>query len=215
MASIKTLKVLKSEGASRTWGYKDKNENDDEGFLCLTALTKLRELSLSKYLLMRGMHTTSPTGAVAFSALKKLVKLELRNRPIHTGANSLGTQGVAHLSGLAELEYLDLDFNNIGNQGMAHLSQLSSLKQLTLSIAVVDAGRDGITDEGLCYITGLQTLTKVDLSNIADHHQTGNKESESNCVGATGAMHLSKLANLKSLDLCADWGDSNRGAIGD
>lgn len=91
MTSIKTLKVFKNEGVGRTWRHKDKNEVDDEGILCLAALTELRELSLSKHLLMEDLYATSPAGAAAFSGLKRLVKLSLRSYPIHTGANYLGS----------------------------------------------------------------------------------------------------------------------------
>lgn len=52
VSSIKTLRIFKNKGIGRAWRYKDKNETDDEGIRCLAGLAELRELSLSKYLLM-------------------------------------------------------------------------------------------------------------------------------------------------------------------
>jgi HEAT repeat protein len=87
---------------------------------------------------------------------------------------------MAHLSGLRNLEWLDLEYNPVGDAGLAQIASLSKLKRLNLSDTRV-------TSAGLIHLAGLANLQSLSLSRCA--------------VGDDGLDHLKDLHELKSLVL--------------
>ncbi|MBX9878033.1 MAG: hypothetical protein K2Y22_06195 [Candidatus Obscuribacterales bacterium] len=127
-------------------------------------------------------------------------------RSLKLRATDITDAGLAHLSGLRNLEMLDLgQMSNITNDGMRHLSGLTQLRSLNIdySTTVGDAGlahlqgltnlevlwTDGrnITDAGMPYFAKLKKLQGVNL--------------HSSAVSDAGLVHLSGLTDLKTLTL--------------
>lgn len=61
----------------------------------------------------------------------------------------------------------------------------------------------------------MKELMNLDLSNMAEHSDTGGKKTEFNSIGAAGAMCISRLTKLESLNLCKSACYSDRSAVGD
>ncbi len=110
------------------------------------------------------------------SYLERFPNLEvllLNNKPVTD-------TGVEHIAKLTALKRLSLLGCRVTNEGLAHLASLASLTDL-------DLGRNqGVSDEGLPYLTGLP-LTKLNLGGTA--------------VSDAGAEHLKQIAGLEILDL--------------
>ncbi|MBI83469.1 MAG: hypothetical protein CMJ81_09755 [Planctomycetaceae bacterium] len=103
----------------------------------------------------------------------EITRLNLEDTPI------TNTQ-LAHLAGLANLEYLGLSRTRITDAGLVHLEGLANLTKLTL-------GNTPITDAGLGHLKGLTNLQTLSLygTRITD----------------AGLVHLEGLTNLQKLYL--------------
>lgn len=98
-----------------------------------------------------------------------------------SGPSHIGDDGVAHLSGLRNLETLLLIGSEVTDRGVAHLAQLTKLEKL-------DLGRCEISDAGLTHLAGLHELRVLELieDNITD----------------AGIASLTRLTRLERLGLC-------------
>ena len=98
--------------------------------------------------------------------------------------NLSGTQvtdaGLAHLKGLAGLQWLSLRGTQVTDAGLAHLKGLAGLQKLSLSDTQV-------TDAGLAHLKGLAGLQELDLNETR--------------VTDAGLAHLKRLAGLPALYL--------------
>jgi hypothetical protein len=88
--------------------------------------------------------------------------------------------GLAHLSGLNNLETLNLDCTHIGDTGLGHLAGLPRLR----SLSIVDTS---VTDAGLVHIAGLKNLKRLSLA--------------SNGITDTGLKHVANIQKLEFLSL--------------
>lgn len=112
----------------------------DAGLECLSALKKLRVLSLS------GSKITDD-GLRHLATLTRLEVLELDHAPIRGS-------GLAHLRSLRNLKLLSLRFTPLRDDGLVHLSSLTSLERLYFfETPLTDAGL-----EHLKPLTGLEIL---------------------------------------------------------
>lgn len=93
----------------------------------------------------------------------------------------IGDDGVVYLSGLHELETVNLHASGITDRGVAHLAHLTKLERL-------DLGRCKISDAGLTHLAGLHELRILEL--IEDD------------ISDAGAASLTRLTNLERLGLC-------------
>lgn len=88
--------------------------------------------------------------------------------------------GLVHVSGLKNLEALDLSYSAVSNAGLAQLSGLKNLVQLNL-------GDTSISNGGLPHLRGLKNLVLLDLQNTT--------------IEDDGLEHLKGLKNLEYLNL--------------
>ncbi len=85
---------------------------------------------------------------------------------------------LSHLTGLAELQYLDLTRTKVTDAGLEHLRGLSGLRELSL-------WRTKITDAGLAHLGGLTGLQELWLDDTQ--------------IGDAGMVHLKGLTRLQVL----------------
>ncbi len=186
LGSLANLHVL--DVGSSKW------EITDAGLAHLRNLTNLRHIEMS------GPHEI---GLGYFSNLTNLQSLEVSLweindaqlaqlcnltslRTLSLSSRRLGVTevGLAHLSTLTNLAYLDLNVpacrSQITDAWLAHLGKLVNLQRL-------DFSGSRITDAGLAHIRG---LTKLEVLNLSDTQTTD-----------TGLAHLSALTSLLNLYL--------------
>lgn len=114
-------------------------------------------------------------------------------------------QGIGSLAGLETLESLSLESDRITSNVVPALAKLKNLKALTLSHTRIDdeglrqlaalkgltalhlVGSDGISDQGVAFLTSLESLETLNLA--------------SNRITSQSASTLSRLRNLKYLVL--------------
>ncbi len=101
-------------------------------------------------------------------------------KSLNLSYNNIGASGVAHLSGLTQLQTLDLSANRIRESGVAHLSGLTQLQTLNLSANKIGAS-------GVAHLAELSQLETLNL--------------RANKIGASGVAHLSGFTQLQTLDL--------------
>lgn len=141
----------------------------DEGVSHLSGLTRLGKVHLSfshigdeglrvladlpniEYISVQGGRFTDR----GLECLKD--KKQLRGLWVGIGPTKITDAGVRHLSGLTNLEYLELQKTGVTDTGLEHLSQLTTLESLYLS-------NTKVTDAGLSHLHGLKSLKKLFLS---------------------------------------------------
>lgn len=123
-------------------------------------------------------------------------------RSLEIESEEVSNDGLAHLSGLANLEQLSLPMG-ISDAGLSHISQLSRLEVLSLSFtSVTDFGLGSlaqfpnlrelrlyeipITDNGLGHLAHLPELRVLDLPRT---------------ITDVGIAHLAELTHISELDL--------------
>lgn len=117
---------------------------------------------------------------VHVGAIKTLEKLSLRS-------NKIGDKGVAQLTQLQNLNYLDLSLcKQISDKGLEHVVELQNLEQLGLQYL------KRVTDEGVVQIEQLSNLVKLNLS--------GTKVSKN-----TALRLVANLKHLAQLNVDSDW----------
>jgi len=113
--------------------------------------------------------------------------------------------GLAHLSGLTKLRKLNLLMNRggISDAGMAHLKNLKSLEEIILP-------GEGVGDVGLAYLAELESLKSINagvnvtdkgLAAISKMKSLDNLEINSKRVTDAGLAELSRCGHLKSLGI--------------
>ena len=145
----------------------------DEGLAHLKVLTDLQELDLSHT-------TTTNAGLQHIGGLTQLTKLNLSFVPVSDGGlvllkglaklkwidlersckdpdHFIGDAGLKHLTGLTELEYLNLDWNKITDAGLQQLKGLSNLKEV-----IVASGK--VTDNGVKELQKALPKAKIKLT---------------------------------------------------
>ncbi len=80
-----------------------------------------------------------------------------RNPAVCDQQNNVTDAGLRHLSGLANLELLNVQYRNVGDEGLKHLRGLTKLKDLDLDSTKV-------TDAGLEHLRGLTSLRVLGCS---------------------------------------------------
>lgn len=163
-------------------------------------VTDLHFANVASFPDLRVLHLRNT--AVTDAALVHLSALrELRNLTI---VGKVSDGGLRHMSGLSNLEALDLGNNQIGGAGLVNLSNLPKLKQLFLhdnpisdeglshigeisSLEMLSLSNSSVTDDGLDHLTTLTGLVHLGLSrtNVTD----------------SGLAHLAKLTSLRTLEL--------------
>jgi internalin A len=108
-------------------------------------------------------------GADCFS---NVIRVELKGK----GSDS----GLARVSNLTLIDYLDAGGSSITDSGLVHLKRLTQLRELRLN-------RTAVTDAGLAHLKGLTRLEKLDLGSTA--------------VADAGLAHLQSLTALRDLEL--------------
>ena len=116
--------------------------------------------------------------------LTGLVDLELLN--LH--GVGISDAGLVHLAGLTNLRELDLGANRIKGPGLVHLRDLVHLRKLSLY-------GNQITDDGLMRLPVLPKLEYLDLSK-----NNLSQESKMQIAGA-GMEHLGRFTSLRQIDL--------------
>jgi Leucine-rich repeat (LRR) protein len=141
----------------------------NEGLLQLKQMKKLKELHLWQT-------RVTEEGLINLKGLTKLEQLRL--------GFPFTEAGLVHLSGLASLKHVRLDESSMTPKGLDILSEMKSLEDV-----IIDCGRkggshntdavvkkltgslklkslsicEGLTDEGLAYLTNIQSLEKLDI----------------------------------------------------
>ena len=123
--------------------------------------------------------------SVAFPDMVPVVNLtclhdlpDIRRLALRTPA--VTDASLAHLRGLAKLEYLNLNFTNVAGPGLVHLKDLPSLRGLGL-------GSTPMGNAELAYVGSLTQLTALGI---------GGKD-----ISDAGLEHLTSLHRLESLDV--------------
>ena len=115
--------------------------------------------------------------------------------------------GLGHIEGLAEVQYLYLDGTHITDTGLAHLEPAAQLEELSLNntkitgaglkhlrgltrLRRLDLNGTQVDDAGLAYLKGLTLLRELDLSRTK--------------VTDSGLARLATLGGLRVLDLTGD-----------
>jgi len=185
----------------------------------LTGIANLRQLK-GLYL-----HPSSETTSAVFANLEHLTELrelsirrakkiddrgsEVLGRLLHLRIlwlpdTSISDETLAHLTGLTNLEWIDLSGTNVEGHGLTHLAGLTRLKMLDLGrtplndshlhlisqfprLLLLRLGKSEITDAGLPVLGKMAQLERLFLypSEITDD----------------GLVHLQTLINLKELDI--------------
>jgi hypothetical protein len=107
-----------------------------------------------------------------------LAFVDHRARNLCLSHTAVTDQGLARLSGMDQLEWLDLSFTSIGDEGLAQFSAAMKLNQLNL-----EATR--VTDAGLDVVAQFRQLEELDLSQTV--------------IGDEGVAKLVPLTRLKIL----------------
>lgn len=113
-------------------------------------------------------------GLQYLAGLKSLRRLDL------SGQQQVHGSGLAQLTGLSNLEEINLSKTGVTNAGLAHLGGFSSLQNVNLA-------QTSIGDAGVAHLQGLRNLRKVSLA--------GTKVSDA------GLTHLKRLTKLDELTL--------------
>ena len=116
------------------------------------ALRQIGELRELRYLSLCNEATPDDARPALseLSGLRRLKRLQLRSLA--------DDEGLAHLAGLRELEWLDLSNNDVTDAGLVYLAELSQLEELNLA-------HNAISDAGLAQLAGLRRLKFLDLTN--------------------------------------------------
>ena len=95
---------------------------------------------------------------------------------LHLSVSDITNDGLAHLAGLENLQWLDLMNTQVGDAGLAQLARLKNLQWLNLSDTQVG-------DAGLAHLTGLKNLQRLHLINtqVTDAGVAKLKEDLPNC----------------------------------
>jgi outer membrane protein assembly factor BamB len=126
----------------------------------------------------------SETGCASLAKMQGLRTLVLKKTGFER--DRVTDAGLKQLSGLTELETLDLYGNSVTDAGLAHLRLMQSLRELDLSLLPV-------TDDGLPHLTALSKLEHLDLLYSEGFGGV--------LITDKGIASLAKLTNLKSLNL--------------
>jgi type II secretory pathway component GspD/PulD (secretin)/Leucine-rich repeat (LRR) protein len=170
---------------------------ENAGLAHLAALTSLKDLSLFNTKVSdAGLEHLSPLkslkrlilfitqvrgpGLKCLQNLTSLVSLDLAATPITD-------ESLVHVAEITWLKELQLQDTDITNKGLAHLKSLRSLEMLILGNTNLKQGYSPITDDGLVYLKGLDSLK--------DLHLLRTRATD------TGLAYLSNLKTLEALDL--------------
>ncbi|GMH32225.1 hypothetical protein BSKO_00059 [Bryopsis sp. KO-2023] len=122
-------------------------------------------------------------GLTMLQNLHSLRRLSLPNDAYETRADTIGDDGLRHLTHFRKLEYLDLCFRyKITDHGMDRLALLTSLQELHL------AKCKRISDEGLTRLTTLSNLTCLDMWGCVK-------------ISDSSLESITKLKGLRHIDL--------------
>lgn len=120
------------------------------------------------------------------------------------GRTAVTDRGLQHVSGLTDLEWLDVAHTAVGDAGLAHFRSATRLKRLL-------AGHSRISDAALETIAGFRELEFLDLSGTQitdaglEHLRSLTKMQELGLgqtqISDAGLEHLSELKNLETLDV--------------
>jgi hypothetical protein len=119
----------------------------------------------------------SDEGMKSLAALTHLKEVYV---PVRRREGFMDGSGLAHLKGLKELEYLELDNSDMADDALVHLKELTSLRSLNLSATHV-------TGQGFVHLKGLKKLDTLMLSGSP--------------VTDDGLKHLAGMTNLVTLTL--------------
>ncbi len=122
-----------------------------------------------------------PFVKITATELQQIGKMHnLRRLFMENITNEITAKGLAHLTGLKNLRWLDLEHINVTDKGLAHLATLQNLRRLNI------AGAD-ISDKGLAHVAKLKKLRRLDISNVS--------------TTTKGLKHLIKLEKLRWLEI--------------
>ena len=141
------------------------------GLAFLSGLPHLEELNLSNYYRMSFSDT--------INELRPLSQC-LSLRRLYLGDRTIGNEEMRRLSGLHELEELDLFNTSIDDRGLAALRNLVNLRSLNL-------GATHVSDSGMRYLAGLTKMRDLDLTGTS--------------ITGAGLGQLGDLKNLRSLSM--------------
>ncbi|WP_164102272.1 leucine-rich repeat domain-containing protein [Candidatus Laterigemmans baculatus] len=178
-----------------TWG----DSPDGQFFISRDMLQHLRSLPRLQVLKL----DRTPVNDDDLSVIRSLSQLQ----KLHLGrAAEVTDEGVASLSQLRDLEYLELNYTRLTDKSVEALSRLPRLSVLRLSgqfsddslrhvggmaqlreLTLGGVERTGISNEGLVHLRGLTDLEELNLYNSR--------------VTEEGLRHLSHMRNLRRLDL--------------
>lgn len=195
---------------------------DDTGLAELAPLTSLRELNIHSLAIQgpglkhlarlpnlvifnAGGETTTDRYLEALRHVKQL-------KTIRIPGSLITDDGLKYLVELPELETLDVRrCRELTNGGMQHVKKMRSLRYLDLSLDFVMLPKNYITQEGVCELTGLPSMTELILNNIPMNDEGCRKISElrnlkhlwinGGDLTDVGLAHLSKLTELEHLEL--------------
>jgi hypothetical protein len=113
-------------------------------------------------------------------------------KSLNLGQCDLTGQGLVHLSGMKQLEYIGLSgCHDMTDQGFKHIGDLTSLVTL-------HAGGRHVTDQGIKHIKRLTRLERLVLSN---------------CMKDQSVVHLDGLDKLRFIGLCRSSGLTDLGIM--
>ncbi len=175
----------------------DSTPIEGAGLAHLAALTSLKDLSLFNT-------KVSDAGLEHLSSLKSLKRLSLFITQVRgpglkclqnltslvlldLAATPITDEYLVHVAEITWLKELQLQDTDITNKGLAHLKSLRSLEMLILGNTNLKQGYSPITDDGLVYIKGLDSLRDLHLLRTR--------------VTDAGLVYLSNLKTLEFLDL--------------
>ena len=108
----------------------------------------------------------------------RFVRSLIRLRGLALWETDIGDLGLAHLSGMVSIGWLDIGDTQVTDEGLAYLRSLESLQELSLL-------NDGVGDNGMLHLAGLGSLQCLDLMNTR--------------VSDASIRLLSSLTELRSL----------------
>lgn len=144
----------------------------DKGLMHLTQLPKLEQLKLHGRQVAIAPEQLSILGKLTNLQVLALDKMDITTADDHLEffskltrlfwisieAPSITGQVFQYMSGLSELNYLDVGFCGLQDQYLQHLTHLTTIYALSLS------KNKSISDQGMQYLTSLYNLSRLDIS---------------------------------------------------
>jgi len=135
----------------------------------------------AEWVLNTGGSITLFSGDEIISKLEDIPKGELELIKVNLyDKKNVDDAGLQNLSGLTQIEELNLTSTAVGDAGVAHLRELKTLK-------VLELGSTSISDAGLSNLSGLTAITELILYKTP--------------ITDDGMQHLESLSNLRQLNL--------------